>query len=148
MARRAHGLSAPKSFVVAIFVLTILPFLIFPFFGTYFASGEGRNNLIFIVLIWLGTAHVATTAFFYADRDFIPHMRSGLTGISCFGCGHGALHNAVGPDAEQHCLWFAWQAYHAWLLWHFMRQNIGMAALVASSSGENRLSDPERLAIT
>lgn len=135
-------------FLIALLALTAATTVLYPLFGTYIASSEGRSNFIFISLGWLSTAHVATTAFFYADREFLPHALSRpIRYIYAPAAAIVACVAAWGLTYKTINFWYPWQIYHAWLLWHYMRQNIGVASLSAQTSSETRLSDLERRAI-
>ncbi len=136
-------------FLSALLLLTTATVVIYPLLGNYLLTKDARSSFIFLALGWLSTAHVATTAFFYADKEFLPHAASrpiryiyapiGVVVASIVVW--GLTHESVGR-------WYAWQLYHGWLLWHYMRQNIGVTALAAQSVSENRLTSLERAAIT
>jgi hypothetical protein len=136
-------------FLTTLFLLTIGTTALYPMFASYVAAPESRNAFIFVALGWLSTAHVATTAFFYADRDFIPHARSRPVRYIWAPLGvFAACVVAWGLTYKTASHWYPWQVYHGWLLWHYMRQNIGVASLAAQASSEGRITDLERKAIT
>lgn len=136
-------------FIATLFVLTIGTTIIYPAFESYVTHGRVNQHAPFVVLDWLSTAHVATTAFFYADRDFIPHIaarRGRYIYTPLIVLTLSVLIWGLAYDTP--ALWYPWQFYHAWLLWHYMRQNIGISALIAQASAEPRLTDLKRKAIS
>ena len=60
-------------FLSVLLLLTVGTTALYPLFSSYVSDTENEGIFIFLALGWLSTAHVATTAFFYADRDFLPH---------------------------------------------------------------------------
>jgi hypothetical protein len=137
------------AFLSTLFFLTVGTVVLYPLFNEFVSVPENRGLFIFLALGWLSTAHVATTAFFYADKEFLPHALSrpgryiwaplGVFVASV--AAWGLTYKTVGH-------WYPWQIYHGWLLYHYMRQNIGVTALAAQASSENRLTDLERKVIT
>ncbi|MEQ1673325.1 MAG: hypothetical protein ABL893_20965, partial [Hyphomicrobium sp.] len=136
-------------FLVTLFVLTIATTITYPLFGEYMSVSASYSNVIFLILGWFSTAHVATTAFFYADRDFLPHALSRpFRYIYAPLLVIGICIVVWGLTYKSASFWYPWQVYHSWLLWHYMRQNIGVSALAAQASLESRITDLERRAIT
>lgn len=147
-ARPAEGLTRVL-FLSALFICTIGTVVVFPLLGDRLTSAEYQQNSLILLLGWFSTAHVGVTAFYYADRDFIPHILSRKTRyIYAPALVVAASITAWGLTMNTPYFWVFWQVYHAWLLWHFMRQNIGVSALAAQATKAGRLVDRDRLAIT
>jgi hypothetical protein len=136
------------AFLSSLFALTVGTTVLYPLFATQVTAQENRDAFIFLALGWLSTAHVATTFFFYADRDFLPHAKA--RPVRYVWAPLAVLITCVviwGLTYKTANFWYPWQVYHAWLLWHYMRQNIGVVSLAAQGSSEARITDLERKAI-
>jgi len=101
--------------------------------------------------VWLlftgSSAHVAATGWFYTVPPVRAHMRQhrarylwiplGLV------AGGGALAALLSPGDLEWCLLL----YFGWQFFHYQKQNLGLAALTASSLGCASLTPSERTAI-
>jgi hypothetical protein len=106
-------------------------------------GGSGLGGLLFIA----SSGHVAATAWFYGERDVRAHIASHrwrylwtpLVLVLA-----AAVTAAILPPRTM-----AWLLlpYFAWQFFHFQKQNLGLAALAASSAGAPRLTRGERRAI-
>lgn len=140
---------ARYAFLSVLFLCTIGTTLTFPLIGEAITSAEYQQHAIILLLGWFSTAHVGTTIFYYVDRDFLPHVMERKTRYIYAPllviAGSVA---AWGMTRDTPVFWIFWQVYHGWLLWHFMRQNIGVSALVAQATKAERIDSRDRLAIT
>jgi hypothetical protein len=104
---------------------------------------EGLRWLLFVG----SSVHVASTAWFFTLPEVRAHAR-----------GHPARYllaplllvlvgAAVAAATPTHVLTWLLVAFFGWQFWHFQKQNLGMAALAAISSGGQRLSEAERRAL-
>src|SRR3954447_1757169 len=121
----AQTVNSRRAFLVALLAATWIPAAFFLALGSSDSSTVGFFGLKSIFL-FLGTAHVPATFFFYTDSDFSPIVRSHRaryifvpvvltisTGL-CF---------MLAPPAIQGIILLA---YWAWQAFHYGRQNIGV----------------------
>lgn len=135
-----------RYFLIALLLSTWLPII---FFILLAPSGEGSGSLAGIkyVLLFLGTAHVPTTFFFYTDKEFseiikshklryvyVPILLTVATGLAF----------ALTSYTVQA---FILLAYWAWQAFHYGRQNIGIYAFASIAQTGIGPHKAEKLAI-
>jgi hypothetical protein len=129
------GFDIKFGFFAALALVTAIPLLALgfglPATSPSFSNGIGRA--LWPVIAVTGVGHVAATAFYYADRGFAGLVRANrgrfylwpLLAVA------GACAVFELSPAAWRCLVFG---YLAWQLWHFQRQNYGIAMLAARSA--------------
>jgi len=128
-----------KLFFGTLILVTALPLVGFP---AVFAAGLGRSPeltaMLAIAVNTVSIGHVASTSFVYLDGEFGPVIKRspwrfvvalGLVPIGCV-----ALF-ILAPALSA----FGVAAFIAWNLWHYQRQNYGLLAFAAASTGFDRL---------
>ncbi|HEY0380002.1 MAG TPA: hypothetical protein VGC87_24020 [Pyrinomonadaceae bacterium] len=145
-ARPARGALFRRYFLVALLISTWLPII---FFILLAPTGEASGGLAGVkyVLLFLGTAHVPTTFFFYTDTEFseiirghkvryvyVPILLTAATGLAFALAGH-ALQA------------FILLAYWAWQAFHYGRQNVGIYAFASIAQTGTAPHRAEKLAI-
>ena len=141
--QRTHG---ERSFLLALLACTWIPMLFFLLFAPP-DSATGSLAGVKTVFLFLGTAHVPATLFFYTDKNFrgviqqhrlryivVPILLIVATGILF------AVLNATGVALLLLTYW-AWQAFH------YGRQNIGVYAFASIAEGGTAPLRSEKLAI-
>jgi hypothetical protein len=107
------------------------------------APGSGLGWVLFVA----SSGHVASTAWAYTAREVRAHAARHrgryIVAPALLVLGTAALAIALPPDD------MAWLLlpYFGWQFFHFQKQNLGLAALAASSNGVSSLTKPERRAI-
>jgi hypothetical protein len=142
----AQTMNSRRAFLVALLAATWIPAAFFLALGSSDSSTVGFFGLKSIFL-FLGTAHVPATFFFYTDRDFSPIVRSHRaryifvplvltisTGL-CF---------MLAPPAIQGIILLA---YWAWQAFHYGRQNIGVYAFGSIAETGSAPRRAEKVAI-
>jgi hypothetical protein len=138
------ALNFRAAFIALLFIATLSTVFLFPAFPRFFRPSAEAPHLSFVILGWFSTAHVATTALFYIDKGFAPHIRQRkvryiwapafIVIASLF------LWGAVGTGNHS----YLWLFFTSWLLWHYQRQNVGITSLVSSASKGDRITPLER----
>jgi hypothetical protein len=145
--RPARGTLFKRYFLVALLISTWLPIA---FFILLAPAGEGVGGGLAgvkYVLLFLGTAHVPTTFFFYTDREFneiirshkvryvyVPILLTIATGLAF----------ALSSYRFQA---FILLAYWAWQAFHYGRQNVGIYAFASIAQTGRAPHRAEKLAI-
>jgi hypothetical protein len=131
--------AAQRAFFGALALATAVP-LIWLGFGVqlFHQNTASITAAILPVLVLTGVGHVAATAFFYFDRDLSELIRQNRQRfflwptLAALGCLTAFF--ASGP---------AWTAvltgFLAWQLYHYQRQNYGLIAFAAQSTGAEKL---------
>jgi hypothetical protein len=133
-------------FLIALLLATWLPIAFF----TLFARSAGENSGLWgikAVFLFLGTAHVPATLFFYSDKEFaairkshparyiyVPIFLIVVTGLLF------AFANAIVQA-------FALLTYWAWQAFHYGRQNVGMYAFASIAETGHAPQKAEKLVI-
>ena len=140
------GLLLKRWFLVSLLLATWLPIAFFTLLAPTTAAASGIAG-IKTVFLFLGTAHVPATLFFYMDKDFrsiikehplryiyIPIFLTLLTGlVFAFS---GLIMTA-----------FVLLAYWSWQAFHYGRQNLGIYAFASIAETRKPPRVEERLAI-
>jgi len=127
-------------------LVTVGSVLFVPFFSPLREASSGVDNIFNFVLVF-STMHVALTLYFYVDSTyasklsenklfyyFLPIAVLVISGLSV---------QQLGYTGKKYLFVF----YHAWLLFHYGRQNFGILSFVASSTQTGRPLLTERLAL-
>tara|TARA_B100000686_G_C16694165_1_gene919472 strand:+ start:296 stop:1168 length:873 start_codon:yes stop_codon:yes gene_type:complete len=97
-----------------------------------------------MILGWFSTAHVATTGFFYIDKEFTSHIkiRSNryitIPILSIIVC--ALLWGLLGKNNHGYLS----VVFITWLLWHYQKQNVGLTSLVAQITKASGITQIER----
>jgi hypothetical protein len=143
----AHELIAPRQlWLLATVLLTVAALVgavaLAP--AAFASPGQGLAWLLFLG----SSVHVAGTGWLYTLADVRAHARAHLSRYVwapiALVLGGACAALMVAPAV------FGWLllGYFAWQFFHFQKQNIGMAALAASSRGVQGLQAAERRAVT
>mgnify|MGYP001464065803 FL=1 len=142
----AYRISDKAFFLSLIIAATVLPLLFVPFAAPIRGAHGGIDD-VFRLLLLMSTMHVGLTSFFYLDTEYRGHVAK-HAGFYIF------LPVAVILAAGATTYFFAAAGvtylqlfYHAWLLFHYGRQNYGVLAFTAGATGSGRPSVLERLAL-
>jgi hypothetical protein len=115
-------------------------------FGPAAGAAPGRGLAL---LLFTGTSvHVASTAWFFSIAEVRDHARRRraryLVAPTALIIGTAVV---AGVLSEAQFSWLL-LAFFAWQFFHFQKQNLGLAALAAVSSGASTLTNTERRTIT
>lgn len=136
-----------RTFLIGCMLATALPIV---FFAGYYAfqpaqKMQSLNQLLSFLLV-LSTMHVALTVYFYLDREYREFMMQDKRYYVYFplavvaACGLFTL--SFGKTGVLYLTVF----YHAWLLYHYGRQNFGLMSFVCASERGKPLKSIERFA--
>ena len=135
-----------NAFLLALLVSTLAPLVFFVLITGREPLGYSVNGMK-TVLLFLGTAHVPATLFFYTDKDFASIIRNNklryiympilVTLVT------GVLVAVSGPIllAYIFLIFWTWQAYH------YGRQNVGVYAFVSLTQQATAPQKLEKLTI-
>lgn len=144
--RSAANVSLKRWFLVSLLLATWLPIAFFILLAPSAAETGGLAGLK-MVFLFLGTAHVPATLFFYTDKDFadirknhpfryiyVPVLLIVLTGLLF-------AFASVTVQAFALLLYWAWQAFH------YGRQNTGIYAFASIAETGRAPKKAEKFAI-
>lgn len=133
-------------FFRTLFLISVLPYLVFPlvFSGTVPPNTEQVRQAI----LFLANAHIAITLYFYWDRGFAAIIHANRTRY-LLAPAAAVLMSAVSfALIPQNYSFVWWGIYTLWQNWHFGRQTYGVYAIVAMDQTPGaRVSQFERLLI-
>lgn len=133
-------------FVLALLLSTWVPMAFFITLGHFGATSGGIEG-IKGVLLFLGTAHVPATLFFYTDKDFssviLNHKARYVYLPLLLTVGTGLSFVFANASTQAYLLLFYW----AWQAHHYGRQNIGVYAFVSLAERTRPSQSQEKLAI-
>lgn len=144
--RPTRGVLFKRYFLVALLISTWLPIA---FFILLAPSGEGSGGLAGVkyVLLFLGTAHVPVTFFFYTDKEFSEIIRSHRLRYVyvpiLLTVATGLAFALAGYTFQA----FILLAYWAWQAFHYGRQNVGIYAFASIAQTGTAPHRAEKLAI-
>lgn len=144
--QKLSSLSDKYLFLTLIAVVTIFP-IVFVSFVTPFRDSARSIDDIFRLLLLMSTMHVGLTAYFYLDSEYRSYTSQNvrfyvlLPAALILGCG---LITSVYAEAG---LIYLQLFYHAWLLFHYGRQNYGVLAFASIATDSGRPLNTERLAL-
>jgi hypothetical protein len=143
-AHPANARLRSRRFLIALALVTLVPLVGVPLSSLVMSAfGGGLMPGTFALLSITGPMHVASTSFFYFDRDFWPVIRESpmrclwslgwlpLT-LLAFGVVGTAM---LGPWAGLILFSF----HNTWLFYHYQRQNFGLISFVSTHVGCGRL---------
>ncbi|HKQ51892.1 MAG TPA: hypothetical protein VJT74_05950 [Pyrinomonadaceae bacterium] len=146
-AARPAGSALPKRyFLFALLLSTWLPAAFFLLLAPTGAGGGGMAGVKY-VLLFLGTAHVPATFFFYTDKEFSEIIRSHKVRYV-----YAPLLLTVATGLAFALSGYAFQAfillaYWAWQAFHYGRQNVGIYAFASIAQTGRAPHRAEKLAI-
>ncbi len=127
--------------------VTLVPILFFPTYYAYSAATLPQTvKQLMTFLLILSTMHIALTSFFYLDRDYRDHISRHKPFYIYFPAAMiilcGMLTQTLGKEGVVYLTIF----YHAWLLFHYGRQNFGLMSFICLSQNAKPLGTAERVA--
>lgn len=134
-------------FIYTLLGLTFSTLISIALYPNFFRPTVSNPHISWLILGWLSTAHVATTGFFYVDKDFSSIIKSNqnryifLPILAITIC---MLLWGITPKANHSYLWVI---FTGWLFWHYQKQNYGLTALISNITNGDRLTSYERSAI-
>lgn len=137
---------ARKRFLLALLVSTWIPLLFFILLApleTTYLSIRGMKS----VFLFLGTAHVPATLFFYTDKTFAHIIKSHKARYIYFpllltlGAGFLVAFSSLTTQIYLFLIFWAWQAFH------YGRQNLGIYSFTSIAEGTSAPDKREKLAI-
>lgn len=135
----------PNAVLAAIVAATVVPIVAAIVLAP---DGSGRSGAALTTLLFVGSSmHVASTGWFYTVPEVRRHMRSHTVRYAwvplSLVAGAAVLAVALTPRMLEWLL----VAFFAWQFFHFQKQNLGVAALVARTRRAPALSRLERAAL-
>ncbi|MCU1264978.1 MAG: hypothetical protein JWM21_1296 [Acidobacteria bacterium] len=133
-------------FTLALLVSTWVPLALFIALGQSTSLGVG-NLSIRGIFLFLSTAHVPATLFFYTDKEFASIVRSKPARYIYFPIiltvGTGLVLAFSNPTTQA----FVFLTFWGWQAFHYGRQNTGVYAFVSIAEKRRPASKLEKLAI-
>ena len=133
-------------FLAVIAVATIGPL----FFITLFAPNESKVagvNDLFEFLLVFSTMHVALTAYFYVNREYRTHLYGFKSYYFILPVAIIILSGLAVLQFDKVGKVYLFVFYHAWLLFHYGRQNFGVLSFVGIATRGPRPLLSERIAL-
>ena len=131
-------------FLIAMLGVTILPIVFVPLFAESRGSSKTVDN-VFSLLLVLSAMHVALTLFFYTDRRYRVYFKENNRIFYYlpifFILGTGLSYEILGKDNAN----YLFLMYHAWLVYHYGRQNYGLLCFATIGTGGKRVRKGERI---
>jgi hypothetical protein len=142
----ARSMLLKRYFLLSLLLATWVPIAFFILFAPRNAGG-GSLAGIKTVFLFLGTAHVPATLFFYTDKEFsgiIRNHKLRYVYVPLFlTIAIGLLFVILSATAQA----FLLLAYWAWQAFHYGRQNIGIYAFASIAQTQTSPHRGEKLAI-
>src|SRR5258708_25248855 len=149
LAQRKHA-SAWYSFLTLLTVVTLFPFLLVPVVAHFVPEGSPALYLYGLIIFISTNFHVASTGWFFTDREMLSHFRShplryGIVPGALI-LANAAAFQLLDPEVSNYIS----LTFVAWLLWHYQKQNVGLLSFIAAGTDGTSLSHWERhtLALT
>ncbi|MDT4896052.1 MAG: hypothetical protein QOH25_1129 [Acidobacteriota bacterium] len=136
-----------RYFLLSLLISTWVPIAFFILLAPPGTAGSGSLAGIKSIFLFLGTAHVPTTLFFYTDREFsgiIRNHRLRYIYTPIFLTVTTGLVFALASHTAQA---FLLLAYWSWQAFHYGRQNIGIYAFASIAQTGRAPQKAEKLAI-
>lgn len=135
-----------QTFLVLCGIVTVVPIVFVSAFANSRSYPITVDN-IFSLLLVMSTMHVALTSFFYYDQRYAVYFKEHksyyiflpVIVISATGVGYHLL-SPIGPV-------YIFLFYHAWLLFHYGRQNYGVLCFVGIATKGPRPFRLERVVL-
>ncbi len=133
-------------FILGLLLTTWVPLALFLAFGqmTSFSTGVGSIRAIFL---FLSTAHVPATLFFYTDSEFSGIVRSHRARYIYFPLALMLVTGVLVAFADATTLALVFLTFWGWQAFHYGRQNIGVYAFVSIAEKQKPASRLEKIAI-
>src|SRR5215831_16072545 len=140
------GGASRRYFLLSLLASTWIPII---FFIVFAPTGTGAGSLAHIkrVFLFLGTAHVPATLYFYMDRGFTDIIRNHrlryiyVPALLTITTGLAFVFLSTTPQA------FILLAYWGWQAFHYGRQNVGIYSIAAIAQTGRAPHRAEKLAI-
>ena len=144
--RISSGLQLRRWFLIGLLIATWLPIAFFLLLAPAPAASGGLAN-IRTVFLFLGTAHVPATLYFYTDKEF-SSIRAGhpfryLYGPLFLVIATGAIFAFTSITVQAFVLLIYW----SWQAFHYGRQNLGMYAFASIAETNRAPRKAEKLVI-
>ncbi|HEV8428212.1 MAG TPA: hypothetical protein VGQ41_09960 [Pyrinomonadaceae bacterium] len=147
LAERSIGnLLLRRRFLVSLLLGTWLPIAFFTLIAPPIGASGGLASLK-AVFLFLGTAHVPATLFFYADKDFSSVRKSHPVRYIYVPLFLILVSGAVFTFASVTIQAFTLLIYWAWQAFHYGRQNVGMYAFASIAETGRAPRRAEKLVI-
>lgn len=135
-----------RRFVLALLISTWAPLAFFIALGQMTSFGSGIGG-IRSILLFLSTAHVPATLFFYADKEFADIVRSKPARYIYFPLLLTVATGLVVAFANVTTQAFVFLTFWGWQAFHYGRQNVGVYAFVSIAEKGKPAQRLEKLAI-
>ena len=133
-------------FILALLITTWLPLLFFIALSQLTTIGPGVGSLRSI-LLFLSTAHVPATLFFYTDKEFAGIVRSKPARYIYFPLLLTIATGLLVAFANITTQAFVFLTFWGWQAFHYGRQNVGVYAFVSIAEKGKPAAQLEKLAI-
>jgi hypothetical protein len=149
LAPRKHA-SAWSLFLTLLAFVSLFPFLLVPVVAHLVPEGSPAVYFYGLIIFLSTNFHVASTGWFFTDREMHSHFRSHPLRYVIVPCAlvlaNGAAFQLLGPTVSDYIT----LVFVAWLLWHYQKQNVGLLSFIAAGTDGRSLSSWERrtLALT
>jgi hypothetical protein len=133
-------------FILALLVSTWVPLAFFIALGQVTTFGQGIGG-IRSMLLFLSTAHVPATLFFYTDKEFAGIVRSKPARYIYFPLLLTIATGLLVAFSNTTTQAFVFLTFWGWQAFHYGRQNVGVYAFVSIAEKGKPASKLEKLAI-
>ena len=144
--RRTTSLALKRWFLIALLLATWVPIAFFTLLASS-ASESGGLWGVKIVFIFLGTAHVPATLFFYTDEQFAEIRKSHPVRYIYVPVFLIVVTGLLFAFASLTVQAFVLLTYWSWQAFHYGRQNVGMYAFASIAETGRAPQKPEKLVI-
>ncbi|MCA1578844.1 MAG: hypothetical protein LC794_15950 [Acidobacteria bacterium] len=134
-------------FLLSLLVCTWLPMVFFILLARTADASGGSLAGIKTVFLFLGTAHVPATLFFYSDKEFAPIIQQHRGRYIYVPILLTIITGLVFAFLDFTTQAFVLLAYWSWQAFHYGRQNVGIYAFASISETSRPPRKEERLAI-
>lgn len=145
--RTAKNALLKRWFLLSLLVSTWLPMAFFILLARTADAAGGSLAGIKLVFLFLGTAHVPATLFFYTDAEFKPIIQQNRRRYIYAPLVLTILTGLVFAFASFVTQAFVLLIYWAWQAFHYGRQNVGIYAFASIAETAKSPTKEERLAI-
>lgn len=133
-------------FILALLISTWVPLAFFITIGQVTTIGSGVGG-IRSILLFLSTAHVPATLFFYTDKEFAAIVRSKPARYIYFPVVLTVATGLLVAFSDTTTQAFIFLTFWGWQAFHYGRQNVGVYAFVSIAEKGKPASKLEKLAI-
>lgn len=133
-------------FILALLASTWVPLAFFIAIGQVTTIGSGVGG-IRSILLFLSTAHVPATLFFYTDKEFAGIVRSKPARYIYFPIVLTIVTGLLVAFSDTTTQAFVFLIFWGWQAFHYGRQNVGVYAFVSIAEKRKPASRLEKLAI-